>query len=33
MVVVVGLVILGAYVAGWDFIMVYVMKAFTLGIK
>ncbi|MES2706673.1 MAG: preprotein translocase subunit SecE [Verrucomicrobiota bacterium] len=33
MVVVVGLVILGAYVAGWDFIMVYVMKFFTLGLK
>ena len=31
-VVVVGLVILGAYVAGWDFIMIYVMKAFTFGI-
>jgi preprotein translocase subunit SecE len=33
LVVVVGLVILGAYVAGWDFIMIYVMKLFTMGVS
>ena len=32
LVVVVGLIILGAYVAAWDFIMIGVMKLFTLGI-
>lgn len=31
-VVIVALVLLGAYVAFWDFIMVYVMKLFTLGL-
>ena len=32
-VVVVGLIILGAYVALWDFIMIGVMKLFTMSVS